>query len=190
MFIVIMEIPEKIFDKIPSMLIPLVYTPLVVVAAKYLQGQQIEQTLTAVEGKEHWWKALVVGLFGAAVTLIIVLVLAIGEPLFPGQKIMYGPVQNEIFVADGTDKKYADLMYYRLWDLGYFNDDFVQSAYLEKGENSYKIILYIDQEFWDNPEVAASLDAFKEGMEAETGKTVLLYMRHADLSGEKDKLLE
>jgi hypothetical protein len=190
MFLIIIEIPEEIIDKIPNVIIPMIYTPLILMAAKYLQGSHIEETLKEKENREPWWKALVIGLVGTAVALVIILVISVGQPLFPGEKITYGAVKNEIYKSENTERRIADFMYSRLHDMGYFDDEFAQQAYLEKAEGYYKIVLYVDQSYWEEPDVVSSLTAFKWSMETETGETILLYMRHADLAGEKDKLLE
>ena len=190
LFAALLKIPEEIIDKIPSAVIPAVYTPFVILLANKIHGIKIREALEEKENHEHWWKGLVVGLIGTVVTLAIIFGFAMYEPLFPGERITYGEVENEIYLSEHAERQYADVMYDRLYSMGYFHDDFSGAAYLEKGDGSYKIILYVDESFWENPEIISSLTAFKWGMETETGKSIEVYMRHADLSGEKDKLLE
>jgi uncharacterized membrane protein YhaH (DUF805 family) len=186
--IALIQIPEHIIDKIPSFLIPAVYTPIVVYLAKLLQDEKIRDAIKDKGRKEHWWKSLTIGLVGSVLTVIILMLVAFAEPPFPGDKITYGKIQNEIYFEPGSiDKEILDKVSFNLEVFGYFNSEFPQSAHVGKWETGYLISIWIDEMYWDDKELSDEFSRLKQNLSIDLNKEVTLILLSPDIIEIKEK---
>lgn len=184
----IFQVPDQVMEKVPNYLLPLIYTPIIAFYADKMQKQDI-QKLEEQEGvKEHWGKALGIGVLGAILTFAVVFQLAISEPLFEGEKFVYGKARHEIYYQGNTiNEELLNKVGHQLEMVGYFTDEFAQAAHVQEGENRYIFSIYIDESYWEDEEVLDDLEWLKLNLELNLSKEITIKMLHATWTDVKEK---
>ena len=185
------QVPERVIEKLPNFLLPLLYTPIVAFVAEKLQKQEIQKMEEQEGEKEHWGKAFGLGLLGAVLTFAVTFQLASSEPPFQGEKFLYGKLQHEIYYqGESIDEELLSSIGYNLEALGYFSDEFPQAAHIEEWQTRYIFSIYVDESLWENKDVLEQLGLFKKDLELNLNRKVTLKMLHPTLMEVKERRIE
>lgn len=132
--------------------------------------------------KESNWKVAGITILGIVVYLMVVIVLAFTQPPFQGEKIAYG--ENEIYY-ERTSKDEIAILSRQLFEIGYFSEEYPNSVKFEKKLGTYKIIIPLVRDLWDDQQLISQLTSMKWLLEVEYGKEVFIVLEEYDLSGKR-----
>jgi len=189
--VVIMLIPESIMQHIPNILIPAIYTPIVVYLVDRFQGKEVKAVINSIGKKASHLVAAGWGLLSMVFFLIIgaVIVFLVPANLFEGELAEYGA--NKIYYDEAIP----------VWQVEGFHSIMLESGFitLDDGieiqvslENQATIIVFpVSREYWDDKLLLEDFGTLREMLEVNgifrNPEIVLLDM---DLMGEYRKELE
>ncbi|MBI9058459.1 MAG: hypothetical protein JEZ01_11915 [Labilibaculum sp.] len=188
LFYGLMQIPEEISDKIPNLVFSSLYTGIVYLVYHHYLADSINDLLIETENKASNWAVTGFTIFGVLINILIIISFAFSTPLFPGDKMIYGEIEHEIYFDEGTiSESNLQEVGRILTDFEYFYNDMQQAVRIESTENDYTLILPIGKENWHNADLLFELDNLKQVQNNDTGELFHLQLIHWDLSGKTHK---
>lgn len=184
LFYGLMQLPDSVTDRIPNLVFTSLYTFLVyIVYHKYL-AHLINDKIIEKENKVSNWNVTGITVIGLVINLIIIFVLAISQPAFPGDKIIFGELKHEVFY-EKSDVSLAQVKAVGevLVEIGYFQDQVKASVRVEKNNRVLQLLIPIQKEFWDNQDLMNEFYRLKIGLSTALNEDIVIVFLHYDLSG-------
>ena len=134
------------------------------------QREKTTQHINAGGKTYSWWRVLFVSIIGAIITLILVLPILYVVEIINVPEVLtktYGTkVKNEIYyyksnISDEELDKIADVLY----QTGYFNQETLGGAFVEKEGETYKIYLAVLREIENDAETMESYSMLKKELD-------------------------
>ncbi|MCZ6674187.1 MAG: hypothetical protein O7C75_14755 [Verrucomicrobia bacterium] len=149
----ILSLPSSIIDRVPNLLIPAIYTFIVVNLAKKFQLKAIESNLERGGNNGSGW--VVAGVSLVAMALILATIVGYAWSIkpyeFEGEAYIHGIQKNEIYhnedVEEQTLKQFGDY----LMEWGYFHPEYAGTAQIQKVNSGYKVYLAYPKMHWIDP---------------------------------------
>ncbi|MGE0588291.1 MAG: hypothetical protein AB7O48_06925 [Cyclobacteriaceae bacterium] len=174
-------IPESADDRVPLQIGPSLIGLAFWGVYHLLLSEPIKKEFEAGASSESNWKVAGTTALGIVLYLGIALGIGFSQPPFPGEKMSFQ--NNEIYYDENTNtedvKKLAD----QLFLIGYFSEEYANTARLETWETRYVVTLPISKDFWTDPAVISDLTSLKSLLEVELGKAVTLTLEDYQLDG-------
>ncbi|TLX71639.1 hypothetical protein E9993_19935 [Labilibacter sediminis] len=184
LFYGLMQLPEEISDQLPDILFTSLYTGIVYLIYHRYLADKINDKIVESENKMSNWNVTGLTIIGLMINLVIILVFAFSEPVFPGEKIEYGELKHEIFYDTGDiSNKDISAIGQILTDFEYFNNEVQQAVRVEKIDNMYLLNLPFQKDSWGDSGLLLELDNLKYTLNTRIGKKFKLILIHYDLSG-------
>jgi len=146
-------------EKIPRTIIPLIYTAIAYYLVQHYQGTNIKKHVDAGGETFSWWRTLVVGLIGLAITMIGVFGFAYFSDTATSTTTVknYGLLQNEIqFDKGNISASEIDKIAAGLKASTFFGDQVKKFVYVKKVGNSYEISISCNQSITGNTEAIST----------------------------------
>lgn len=138
-------IPDNI--KIPNQIIPLIYTAIAYYLVQHFQGQNISAHLNSGGQLFSWWRTIVVGLIGLAITIIPIFGFALlsdATSSIGSDTKTYGVMKHEIAfdknnISESEVNKIAD----GLITTTFFDEAVTKFVYAKKVNNNYELSISV-----------------------------------------------
>ena len=184
LFYGLMQLPDEIADKIPNMIFTALYTGVVFIFYQPYLAEKINEKIVESDNKMSNWNVAGLTLLGFIFNMIIIFGIAFYEPAFPGEKITFGQLNNEVFydnesVSEIEVKKTGEV----LTEFGYFQDDYQLSVRIERKLGKLHLILPLQKEYWNETEILYELDMLKKDLKSRVNQDINLVLTHHDLNG-------
>lgn len=157
-------------DRVPSFLIPLVYTGIAVVLMQLYQGEQIRNLISA-GGKIHsWWRTIGVTVIGAIVTFVPFVGAGVLLESIANVNVVaknYGAMQHEIsFDKTNITESEIDALADALTKTNFLDNEGKWILYARKVENAYEISIATNEAAVNNRENLAYFIKQRNEMQA------------------------
>lgn len=184
LFFGLMQLPDQITDKLPNILFTSLYTGIVyLVYHKYL-AKKINANILEPENKASNWNVAGLTTLGFVLNLIIIFLIAVSEPAFPGDRIEYGEMKHEIFYDKGDiENSNLQIIGGILTEVGYFTNELQQAVRVERENEKYWLNIPFQNSYWENPALIAELENLKNILTLRTGLNIKLKLIHYDITG-------
>jgi len=184
LFYGIMHVPDAITDRIPSLLYTAIFSGIVYLVYRPFVADKINAELLTAENKISNWSVAGYTFLGLCINLIIIMAIAFAEPTFPGEKMVFGQMQHELFydkefVTEEEAQKTGDV----LTDFGYFGDDLQQAVKIESKQGELRLIFPLQKELWNDPEISHDLYMMKDKLKDLLNRDINLVLTHYQVSG-------
>jgi hypothetical protein len=178
----------RVSEKIPNAVFPIAYMVITQALVKQYQGAALKNHFANGGEKVSHWRAARIGFLSLGALAGIIILIAMFQPPFPGDKWSFNRGQHDIYV-EGTHIPEADinLLAEELMNVGYFLPEYPHAAHLEARQSDYTLTLAINQEFWEDTELLNELTSLENALETRLDKEVSLVLIHEDLRGRKEK---
>jgi len=138
-------IPENV--KIPNQIIPLIYTAIAYFLVKHFQGKNIATHINSGGKLYSWWRTIVVGIIGLAITIIPILGFVLLSDSIDNASIStktYGIMKHEISfdknnISETEINKIAD----GLTKTTFFDEAVTKYVYAKKVNNTYELSISV-----------------------------------------------
>ena len=178
------NIPEEITDKMPDILITIVYTLIIYFVYKTYFAKLINPSIIEHENKASNWVVAGYSFLGLAVSLIFIFWFAYEPPIFSGEIANYGKANNEIYYdANSIDDSEINILGQTLTANGFFVDNNQTMVQIKEFEDEYELSLIINAEFINNPELIPFFDALKDNLSNQFQKEVKIIIVAIDDQG-------
>ena len=147
--IAIVLIPESTLDKIPSFIIPAIYTAIVLLLVERTQGEALKRQKEIEDGFYSGWKAAGHGLLGATIYLGVVLGVVLLAPLDPTEE-----AYNEM-ISDFSKTEENALVLFDILERGDFDEvpDFISYTGIPAWNKNQTLV----QQYRDSHELSGEL---------------------------------
>lgn len=129
-------------DKLPRYIVPIIFAGITYWMVQYYQGNDIKAHIQAGGGAYSRWRAALVGLIGAVVTVVVFLgvVYAAGTDAIPDATTKtYGTIKNEITYDKAIPEAEIDKLAEALTQVTFFDETVAKTVYVKKTGNEYQI---------------------------------------------------
>lgn len=152
-------------DKIPTRLIPLVYTAIVYYVVTSVQGDRIKEHLSKEGAAFSIWRSVVLALIGAIITIVPVIIYGFAtDPVLTASNKTYGQLNHEIYFQPNTIKESeVDQVANALTQTGFFDEEQQKSILLKKEANKYIISVPMLERAWEQPEIVDYYEILRDG---------------------------
>lgn len=162
LFFTLFQLPEQIIDKVPSLVINSFYTLIVYLVYHYYFAKTINPKIEDPNNSFSNWRVAGITFAGIVINLILILGMGMMVPDFPGDKVTYGDIGNQIFFdEEDINVEQLDELANVLYDYQYFSTDYKQSVRIEKTADQYRLLMPIGKDFWDSQELIDELKRLK-----------------------------
>jgi hypothetical protein len=150
-------IPDNV--RIPSQIIPLIYTAITFALVQRYQGQNISAHINAGGQLYGWWRTVAIALIGLAITIIPIFGIALlydkNTNAGTDTKI-YGIMKHEIaFDKNNISAAEVDKIASGLTSTTFFDDTAKKYVYAEKKDNRFEISISSDNSVATDPKAVA-----------------------------------
>lgn len=129
-------------EKLPRYIVPIIFAGITYWIIQYYQGNDIKAHVQAGGGVYSRWRAALVGLIGAIVTLVVLLgvVYAVGTNDIPnGTTKTYGTIKNQITYEKSIPETEIDKLAAALTQVTFFDESVAKEVYVKKIGDAYQI---------------------------------------------------
>jgi hypothetical protein len=183
LFFALFQLPEQITDKIPSLVFSSLYALIVYLVYHHYFAITINPRIEDASNKFSNWRVTGITVAGLLINLVLIFGMAVMAPAFPGDKVTYGNIGNEIFFDEGDiDIESLDELAKVLYNYQYFSADYKQSVRIEKTANQYRLLMPMGKDFWENQELIYELKRLKTDLKIILGAETSLILEDYTLS--------
>ena len=168
LFLVLIQIPEEIMDRIPNVLIPTFYGVLCWSIVERLQGREIRLVLEASGKKASVWRTAGWGLLSMVLALAGIFGYAFSLPPhdlyeFEGEKYTFG-LENihSIYYSEGIDKERLAQLSAYFMEVGLASEDSPLVIEVSRKQEEVYITLPFHRDFWDHAAVLEDLKRMRD----------------------------
>lgn len=186
LFILIYKLPQKVYEAIPSYLLPLINAAIIAFCFKKFLGHKHDDFFLNDGVKESNWKVAGITGLGLVIMVLIAVQLAFFQPAFPGEKMIFD--SNEIYYDElKTSNKEVELLADVLFSYGYFGEDMGMAVRLESLPDVHILTIPVDKVYWEDRQIIEELHQLTEYLEIEFEKEVRIQLEHYEFTGELRK---
>ncbi|MDN4166847.1 hypothetical protein QWY31_15150 [Cytophagales bacterium LB-30] len=181
-FYIIIQIPQEIGDKIPSMVYNGLYGLIIYFLYQKYLAKEVTEAFAAGASKGSNWAVAGLTIGGLALNLALILVLSMNQPFYEGTLVAVNG--NELYHDEEIATEDVQKLVDRLQEVDFFGPEYGNVVRLQAQGDAYHITVLIDQEFWNDPAIIGFLRGIKWGMEAEWERPTQLQLESVSLSGQ------
>ena len=158
----LVSLPETTLDRIPSSLIPAVYTAIIALVVEKIQGDRIREYLLSQGKKASGWLAAAYGAAGAVAILLLAVTLFSVSPM---QNYKYRVAVNEhvnLHYNNRISDEESDMIKTLVNQSGFFDNSEGADLFLSNRDESYDLQMLIDQEILTDTMAINELRTFEK----------------------------
>lgn len=143
LFSILLLIPDYVFDKIPRVLIPIVYTGIIEIIVNKTQKRQIEEYVKNGGKKASGWETFGYGILGTILILIFMFPFIIGKPLKGYEKELLIAYNTRLYFSKAIDSEIPEKIAEAIKQTEFLDLKSEQDLFLKSEANYYilKIVL-------------------------------------------------
>ena len=175
------SLPDELFDKIPDIIFTALYSLVVMVFFNFFMEEKISALIEAGVEKASNWSVAGFTVIGVVLNLIIIVGLAVSQPVFPGEVITYEGNEvyyNEEEILPEQVLNLASLLY----DIGYFDDQSANYVHIDRTDETYQLTLPFHKDYWYDEEVERIFEVLKMQLSADLEGPVVIILEHYSLA--------
>ena len=184
-------IPEKIFNSIPSPLIPSIYTGIIYLIVYKTQDVRIKEFIQNGYNKASGWKATGIGFLCSLLIIGYIFLRFYNMPVFEGELMTFGTAEHEIYYHKDIPISDVKIVGDELTKYGYFNTSEKQSVQLTLQNSCYMLKIYVPKEWWDDKDIIESMESLRTQISNALNRSDLkIKMLDGTLNGVEEKELD
>lgn len=137
-------IPEHIYVRIPQALIPGIYTVIITMLVKRLQGQKIREFIAAGGQKASGWEAFGYGVAGMLVILAFSVLVTYSTPIEGYEKTIRVDANTKLYYSKEIEKEKAKIISLVINHSGFLDKNGVADLFLNIEDNTYMLRFIIE----------------------------------------------
>lgn len=154
----LVSIPERVFDTIPSLLGPAIFTPAAIFLADRFQGKAIKKNLERGAKKGSGLAVFGVAISAFIITFLpLILIFQVFTP-FKGSEYHYSHIGHVIYYEGGVPESSLNRFGETLEEWEYFTDDFPSMAHVKYDADGLTLTVALHREFWETVDNHAELE--------------------------------
>jgi hypothetical protein len=187
LFLGIMQIPDHIFERIPSLAFTALYTVFVFVLYRRYLANRVNAELVEKDNRASNWSVAGYGFLGLMINLVIIFAIGSSQPAFPGEKMTFGSLEHEVFYnAENTDPSTVENVARVLAEEEVFDEEGRIAVHLEEYQDLLVLSMAVNRQFWSDADLMSDYANLKEHLQSTLGKKVRIDLIHYTLNGENE----
>lgn len=188
LFFGIMQIPEAVLDRIPSLAFTAFYTVIVFFVYRRYLADKISDELTEPENRASNWSVAGYTFLGLMINLVIIFAIGVTRPAFPGEKMTFGTLKHEVYYDEEIiDPSTVENVAWVLSETQFFSEDFQMAMKLELKNDLLILAMNVQRKYWSDSELLIELRNLKEELCSYLKREVSIEMIHYNLDGEEER---
>ena len=188
LFLGIMQIPDHIFERIPSLAFTALYTVFVFVLYRRYLADRVNAELLDKDFRASNWSVAGYGFLGLMINLVIIFAIGSTQPAFPGEKMTFGSLEHEVFYnKDNTDPSTVENVARVLTEEEIFDEEYRKAVHLEQYQDLLVLSMAVNRQFWSDADLMNDYANLKEHLQSRLGQKVRIDLIHYNLNGEDEK---